>query len=70
MNVPVLRLLRSAAEQNRDMRSAPDEIDAVARAKMNTQLADAVSYRLSVAWVALGQTRNAPKNLNPRFTIP
>jgi hypothetical protein len=37
---------------------------------MNTQLADAVSYRLSVAWVALGQTRNAPKNLNPRFTIP
>lgn len=37
---------------------------------MNTQLADAVSDRLHVSCIALGQTGNAPQNPNPRFAIP
>ncbi len=51
------------------MESPPHEIDAVARAKMNTQLADAVSDRLHVAGVAMRQTRNAPQNFDPRLAI-
>ena len=52
------------------MGSAPDEIDAVPRPKVNAQFADPVSHRLDVAEIAVRQSSNAPEYLYPRLAIP
>src|SRR4051812_12521787 len=68
-DIPILTALVAAAEQNDDLAGLLDEIDPVAGADMQAQLADAITDRAHVAKIASGEPVDPPGDRQPRDPI-
>jgi hypothetical protein len=66
-NIGLLGIFIAATQQDNDLVSALLEIDTISWTVMNAQFADALSYRLHIAWQTIGQTKEAGSN--QRFAL-